>query len=82
MNNRVQKLREAQADKFRRQCDADPVQEITCAGCNRHFTARWDYETHLRYSPGYLTDDGQVDGEWQCPDDPNSDFVLNTRETI
>lgn len=68
--NTIQEIRAKRRDKFKRQCDADSVQQITCAGCKQSFGTRYRYEIHRVYSPGYYTNTGQqIDGELVCPDD-------------
>lgn len=56
--------------EFKRECDAEPVQQITCGGCKKLFETRYKYSTHRVERPGYYTNAGHfIDGDLVCPDD-------------
>jgi len=68
-SDRLKQLRQMRRDRFKAQCDAHPMQEKTCAGCNTTFTTRFDYEIHLQWLPGSYTPGGYIEGEYVCPGD-------------
>lgn len=68
--NQLRASIEKRRAEFKRQCDDDPVQQRTCAGCNRLFETCYEYETHRVVRPGYYTNAGHlINGDIICPDD-------------